>query len=403
MRSVSPRVLILSHAAELGGAEIALLRLLDAMPPESREGVLVCVFADGPFSDELRRHGVRVHHVLLRSRTRELSRHDLGRPLTLVRAFGDVGRLLIRLGELARQHDLVQTASMKAHLIGIPVAFLSRRPLVWYLHDRLGRHYLTPPVRALMRLTSRLPTAVIVNSASTARTVPRDTHLIYPGFSPEQAVSWSRVESRQGPSSPVFLLLGRISETKGQEEFVRAARLVSRSHPTARFRIVGSPMFGQEDYAEHVRALAVELDIDVEWVGFSRSPQEELDRASVLVHASPVPEPFGQVILEACIRGVPVIATDAGGVPEILGPDAALVPPGDVPALAHAMEQAIDQPEATRERALHAYQRATAIFPLAISAERLERLWARTRANSSHSATRSPRRTRSATTSATAS
>ena len=53
------------------------------------------------------------------------------------------------------------------------------------------------------------------------------------------------------------------------------------------------------------------------------------------------PEPFGQVVVEALARCVPVVATDAGGIPEILTPSAGasfgrLVPPGDVAALADA-------------------------------------------------------------------
>ena len=77
---------------------------------------------------------------------------------------------------------------------------------------------------------------------------------------------------------------------------------------------------------------------------YDPDPVAELDAMTVAVHASPVPEPYGQVVAEAMARGVPVVATDAGGVPEIVtggpAPVGWLVPPGDVDALA---EDRLDQ------------------------------------------------------------
>ena len=56
--------------------------------------------------------------------------------------------------------------------------------------------------------------------------------------------------------------------------------------------------------------------------------------------------PYG--VLEAAAAGKPLISTNVGGIPEIYGPLApALVPAGDTPALAAAIAQAVDNPEAT--------------------------------------------------------
>ena len=58
--------------------------------------------------------------------------------------------------------------------------------------------------------------------------------------------------------------------------------------------------------------------------------------------------PMPYVVLEAIAAGMPVIATDVGGIPEIFGPDAgALVPPGDAAALARAIEAALADPRRT--------------------------------------------------------
>jgi glycosyltransferase involved in cell wall biosynthesis len=112
------------------------------------------------------------------------------------------------------------------------------------------------------------------------------------------------------------------------------------------------------------------------------------------VHASPVPEPFGQVVVEAMVRGVPVVATAAGGVPEILDPDGAvtdvpapgtvhesdlglLVAPGDVAGLAAAVVAVLDDPVAAGRRADRAHLSATTRFSVASTAGTLSDVWER--------------------------
>jgi glycosyltransferase involved in cell wall biosynthesis len=101
-----------------------------------------------------------------------------------------------------------------------------------------------------------------------------------------------------------------------------------------------------------------------------------MDALSVCVHASPVPEPFGQVVVEAMARGVPVVATAAGAVPELLdgGRLGYLARPGDVPDLARAIERALDDPNgaAVTEAAWHA---ATTRYTATRSAEQLLEVW----------------------------
>ncbi len=100
-------------------------------------------------------------------------------------------------------------------------------------------------------------------------------------------------------------------------------------------------MFGEESYAEGLRAQAVRLGISdrVEFRGFREDVGAELATNDVLVHCSRTSEPFGQVVVEGLAAGVAVIAADAGGPADILtdGCDALLVPPGDVSALKAAM------------------------------------------------------------------
>ena len=97
-------------------------------------------------------------------------------------------------------------------------------------------------------------------------------------------------------------------------------------------------MFGEDEYEGELRRLVDELGIAarVEFRGFCEDVGEELAGADVLVHASIIPEPFGQVVVEGMAAGLPVVAAAAGGPAEVLvdGETGLLYPPGDVEALA---------------------------------------------------------------------
>src|SRR5690606_27443861 len=115
----------------------------------------------------------------------------------------------------------------------------------------------------------------------------------------------------------------------------------------------------------------------VSWRPFTPDPSALLDDVTALVHASPIAEPFGQVVLEAAIRGVPVIATRAGGVLEILGASEGgelglLVPPGDPVSLAKAMVRILEHPTEARDRARRAYSSAVARFDVVTTARQME-------------------------------
>ena len=66
----------------------------------------------------------------------------------------------------------------------------------------------------------------------------------------------------------------------------------------------------------------------------------------IVAHTSSAPEPFGRVVVEGMLARRPVIATGAGGVPEIVSAGTGvLVPPGDAMALAAAFTRLLSDPE----------------------------------------------------------
>lgn len=380
-----PLVVVLDHTAELGGAELALVRLIHALDPGSAD-VVAWLFSPGPLANRLRDDGIPVRILPLgRAATRD--RHEVGGSIaraaaTALGVLPFSSRLAAHL--TAARPDLVYATSLKAGLIAIPVARALGIPAVWHLHDRISPDYLpTAMVRLIRLVAGRLATAVIVNSEATAATLPEVSSVVaYPGFGPDQV--GGAPPHRLQPEPPVVGILGRISATKGQVEFVNAAARVHRAHPAARFRIIGSAMFDQAEYEQRVRSEVRRLGLAdvVEFTGFVDDPIAALDALTLCVHASPVPEPFGQVVVEAMIRGVPVVATRGGGVDEIMTTtdDQALgwlVEAGDVAGLAAAIREALDDPAEARRRAEAAWVSARERFPIGRTAAIVSRVWQR--------------------------
>lgn len=378
------RIAILDHTAAIGGAELALVRLLDTVGPDIRSRVVL--FSDGPLVELLRRHGHQVAVEPLGELV-NASRHEAGRLVvrTLVNSVA-VLPFTLRLGLRLRRMrpDLIHTTSLKADLIGVVAAAIAGRPLVWHIHDRIAPDYLPMPTVRLIRFLARhVPCVVIVNSQATAATLPGARGLVIapPGFSPDQPRAIRAIPD----DPPVVGIIGRISPTKGQLEFVQAAAVVAGFHPQVRFRIIGAVTFGETDYQALVRDEAVRLGIDgrIEWLGHVGDATAELDRLSVCVHASPTPEPFGQVIVEAMVRHVPVVATRGGGATEIVVPEPGteplgwLVEPYDVAGLAASIIEALDDPAEAAGRAERAWLSATERFPIARTAQTITEVWQR--------------------------
>lgn len=332
-------VAFIGHTAELSGGELALARLLPAL---TNVNARVLLAEDGPLVARLRGDGVRVEIVPMGEASRHL-RRDRVRPGHIpVAAMVESIRAVWRLTHCLRSErpDVVHTNTLKAALYGGVAGRLAGVPVVWHLRDRIAIDYLPAPAIRLVRLAARvLPTAVIGNSDATLATLKFGTkqRRIHDAVVPSPIPT--AIDCPMRPDGIPFTVgsVGRLSPWKGQDLFLRA---FASSFPTgdARARIVGSAMFGEDEWAEGLRRLAFRLGISerVDFVGFTSDVASEYARFDVFVHAAVIPEPFGQVVFEAMAAGLPVVVPDAGGPGELVmdDVDGLLYPMGDVEALA---------------------------------------------------------------------
>lgn len=340
------RVAFVDHTARMGGAEHALAWLVTHLD-RSRIEPTVVLGEEGPLADRLRRAGVDVVVVPLapalgEARKESLTPLGLVHPLRLarlVRAATTLAGVLRRL-----EADVVHTNSLKAHLIGGLGGRLAGTQVVWHVRDHLSAPYLPSAAARAMRLAARvLPHRVVAVSESVARSVGRDASVVHQGVPLPEL----RSDRRDGPLR--VGLVGRISPWKGQDVFLAAAARLAREFPDVEFVVAGAPLFGEEAFELelHRQARAAPLAGRVTFLGFQEDVWEVYRDLDIVVHASTLPEPYGNVVVEAMASRRPVVAAAAGGVLELVedGRTGLLVPPGDVTALAAALAVLLRDPE----------------------------------------------------------
>ena len=151
----------------------------------------------------------------------------------------------------------------------------------------------------------------------------------------------STVDSRQ-PTCDVrhatgatvdLLFVGQLVRGKGVQLLLEA---MARMRTPRTLDVVGSGYLVAKLKAQAER---VGLAGRVRWHGYQTNPQDWMRAAKCVVVPSFWQEPYGLVAAEAVALGRNVVAFDIGGLPEACQGKATLVPPGDVDALAHALDE----------------------------------------------------------------
>ncbi|MBI3030239.1 MAG: glycosyltransferase family 4 protein [Candidatus Rokubacteria bacterium] len=324
MRTV--HVLLCSESGELvGGGELSLLDLVTALVPSRFAPVVVCP-GPGALVERLRAGGIPVEILPFP-------------PWRSLRAIG-VLRTLARLAALvkARRISLLHVnATGRVALCAGLVGRWRRVPVIWHVRVK-------EPEGWKDRLLARLATRIVVNSGAVAMRFTGSARakvtLIHNGidlrrFTPGPPSEELRRGLGLPAGVPVVGSVGRFVAYKGYAYLLEAARLVRQKIPEARWILVGDGELRGELEAQCRR---LGLDGAVTFAGWRERVGDYLALFDLFVLPS-LGEHFGRVLLEAMAMGKAVVATDAGGVPEIVrhGETGLLVPPADPEAMAAAV------------------------------------------------------------------
>ena len=169
------------------------------------------------------------------------------------------------------------------------------------------------------------------------------------------------VPRRDPHREPVVLSVGRIVPNKRFDQVVKAFTLYQGRHaPDASLVIVGSDV-GFESYRRAVEVLAARIGArSVIFTGpiSSQARDSWYGRADVYLSMS-VHEGFGAPLIEALAHGVPVVAHDAGAVPETLGGAGLVLDGADLPLIAEGLHEVVSS-RLTRDALFAAAERRLA-------------------------------------------
>ena len=356
---MSLRLLHVAKVAGISGSENHLLLLLPALRERGHDVSLVMLHEDEPGAAELagrlEADGVPVERLRMRASVDPL-------------VFGGLVRSIRRA-----RPDVVHTHLVHADFHGLPAARLARVPLTVSTKHGFNPFRGRRTFAAADRTVARLADVHVAISAGLARYLAENE-----GFD-ASAFEVVHYGIEPGPEPPLppgetrLAIVGRLIPIKGHEVLLEALRRARDDVPELTLEIAGDgPLDAQ------LRATATRLGLAdrVTFLGRVAPPGPVYERAEIVVVSS-FGEGFGMAALEAMERGRAVIASDVGGLPEIVAQEETglVVPPGDPAALASAIVELARDPARTAALGAAGRERARSAFSQARCTERTEELY----------------------------
>jgi glycosyltransferase involved in cell wall biosynthesis len=314
------RVFLVAHTANVDNPNQLLLTLLRN---RSADVEPICVFLEeGPDVQAVRDLGVDARAVRA-GRTREVWRLP---PVVLTLA-----GLMRR-----RRIDVIVSQTSKAQVYAGPASHLAHVPSVWVEHEVAGcARGSSGQERWLQYLAGHMPNRLVLCTSEFVARHHRDrwpkaaVRRVYAGVE----TAGSQPRTHVATHDAHVAVVGRLQRWRRVELALKAFAQVLREEPRTRLHVIGDARTDVDaDYPAELRMLAVSLGVDhaVEFLGRVPDAANRLGEMDLLLHPADR-EPFGQIVLEALLRGVPAIVPPVGGPAEIVraGVDGLVVDPTD--------------------------------------------------------------------------
>lgn len=322
----------------------------------------VCVFRyDGnSFGDDFEQLGGRIHSLNIPKRLASEIREFNG---------------LIRFFDSFRP-DIVQTHVLKSNLLGILAARKAKVPVIigteMTLKDiahtpmtRLRDKLIQPLVSLSLRYSDRfMVTSEYIKKQWYHRRYSEKYRVIYPPFNLEKYRAVQASSQCKTPVTnhhdPTIGFVGRLSEEKGLQTLLEAMAVIRSKVPRARLLIAGT---GPIEHRLRKFVQDTHLGDSVSFMGFCSNVFEMMGDLDVFVLPSRT-EGCPIVVLEAMAMGVPVVATNVGGTPELVENNVTglLVQSNAPNELARSIVELLTDRERAEKMGRKGYERAFSVF-----------------------------------------
>jgi glycosyltransferase involved in cell wall biosynthesis len=375
-RAATKRILFLGFSSQPGGAELQMFSLIDKLDRARFEAV-IALAEDGPLSKMLLE---RSHKVVIVPSMGALLR---GVP-DLRTVFARAATLLptvLALRRLIFDHsiDLIHAYAQPAIKYAAVLKLITERPtLCTFLEAKLPRRNWLHPAGLVAALNYGVdqilsPSHSAATSLVEARVAAKRVTVVHHGVdvarfsTTEEIRAIARRQIGVFNDDPVVAMSARFTRMKGHDVLLRAIALLASRGRLIRTIICGMPLFeGEREWHDAICRLLIDLRLEnsVTLTGWLDDVVPLYAASDIVVHPCTLPDTLPLAVLEAMAAGRPVVASDIGGLPELVENDRTglLVRPGDHNALANAILELVDQPEKAKRLGSNARRRAVEEF-----------------------------------------
>lgn len=360
------KVIYVIPKMELAGTERHLYNLVNNLNREKFSSGIICTWKLGRLGEKLKAEGFPIKALGYRRG------YDPRLFLSLLRIF-----------QKRRPHILHTYlfgfhlwACLPGRMARVPVIITSRRELAYWMKPRhllavkMGNYFMDKVVACSQ--------AVKDWTVDREGVPPNKIEVIYNGidssnFQPRGRRSAIRKEFSLVSEEPLVGMIANFYPEKGHKCFLMASKIILEKHPPAKFLIVGEGLLRREVENE---ASHLGLDGRVIFTGLREDVPELLEALDVVVIPS-LAEGLPNVLLEAMAASRPIVASEVGGVKEVIqdGETGILVPPSDYQALAKGIIKLLENPEKARTMVNRAHKLVEERFSLPRMVKEYERLY----------------------------
>ena len=294
---------------DIGGIELITLRLIESMKKRGHE--IVVLTSHGRFitEDISNLNGICIHRF----------------PMVSSLYNNDLRQLLKIQKEILKIKDEFRPDIEHLNFGGpVPMGFFYLRtaktnspPLIVSLHNFLPllptiKKTITRRLVLLSSWTTGVSEAILENASKIVPEISNRSSVIHNGLT---IPTLPHIPIQFDP--PKLLCIGRVTREKGFDLAIKVFKKLLLLFPKARLIIVGDGL-ARHDLELQVKELDLESAVEFfGWVSHEKIPSL-IDMATIVLMPSRWQEPFGLVALQAAQRARPVIATNIGGLPEVV-------------------------------------------------------------------------------------
>jgi glycosyltransferase involved in cell wall biosynthesis len=352
------------------GGQNHLIRLIDGLDKTKYFPMVLCARENKRFIQELEQRNIKFFPIKTKNLITEnkILKAILQTPNFLYLVFKTIS--IIKKEKI----DILQANLFYSALFSLIAAKLCKKPFLWTLHtlDEVFKY------KIFIKFLSEFSDVTITICNNYTEVAKKEGinvskfQTIYAGIKAKEIISNFRGElkiNNQLIKKPIVAMIGRIDpEQKRQQDFIEAAEIVLKEIPEVYFLIVGGASNPYEEkQKKELESLIKKKGIfqRVLLTGFISNLEEIFANIDIFVLPS-VKEGVPAAILEVMVAKKPVIATNVGGIPEVVidGETGFLVEPKNPKVIAEKIIFLLKNPEKAKEMGEKGYQRVKTCFTL---------------------------------------